>query len=112
MNELKHSKIFNISGRRNFHDSAGIYMNGELVYHNIRYWIDNHPEVLWKALYDRKHKLSITHEAYSILKKRMAQLFPNEVGKLLKRKYKYSLEKEIRGKLDDPSARIVDPNCE
>jgi hypothetical protein len=93
-------------------DSAGIYIKGNLVYHRVDYWIKHNPVQLWQALYDKRHQLSLTKDAYEMLRKYMVRYHPDIIEELRRRKNKFALQKEIRTKLEDPGVEIRDPNYE
>ena len=108
----RHTAIYNISRRRSLRDSVGILIEGELVYHNVKYWIEKDPERLWDAVYDKVHKVSLNKDAYECLRIRMSHVNPEKVGALLKKKYNHCLLRKIRSKTGDPNAQIKDPNYE
>lgn len=85
--------------------TVGLHIQGKKFYHHIEHWINHNPQALWDAI--QNERLSLCHDAYLELRRRMAFIEPEKVKEGLDRKAKAAILKKIKSKLGDPNVKLV-----
>lgn len=75
-------------------------VNDELVFNTIRWWIQNHPLIIYKHVYkadaNKLKRISLNKQAHAFLMKEMADKYPSKKATIGLRKKNLMLSKKYR----------------